>query len=48
MLQFPGLERLGSNCAGDIGQPVVESAGMDRSGDATSIVISGTGLSSPV
>ena len=47
VLQFPGLDGSESNMEGDPGQPLVESEGANGSGDAASIVISGTGLSRP-
>ena len=46
VLQFPGLDGSESNLEGNPGQPLVGSMGMDCSGDAASMVISGTpGLS---
>jgi len=47
VLQFPGLDGSESNMEGDPGQPLAESEGANGSGDAASIVISGTGLSRP-
>jgi len=47
VLQFPGLDESESNLEGDPGQPLVGSEGANGSGDAASIVISGTGLSRP-
>jgi len=48
VLHIPGVDGSESNREGDPGQPLVGSEGTDSSGDAASIVISGTGLSSPV